>query len=147
MKKKILVMTMALAMAAGVLTGCTKLAPVEDYQADVLEFAPLKQIDVEDDATVIVKEIEKVTGEMEITTPEGKEVKESLEEYVEYVKGIDLSAFAEMSETELEDMQDEIDSICDELVENMDEFKGNAKKAGVAAEEISKIENIGMLGL
>lgn len=147
MKKKILVLGMTLVMAAGALTGCKKLAPKEDYQADIKHLSQLKEINVEADTTTIVTEIGEIAENMEAATEEGQAVKESLKEYVEYTEGIDLTEFATMEEKEVEKMQDQVDAICEELAENMDELKENADRAGVSAEELGTVENIGMLGL
>ena len=147
MKKKYLAMAMALVVAAGMVTGCGDSNSKEEYKADIEELVVLHDVDTNADTGVIMEKLETISEEMEPVTSEGKEFQKSLSEYVEYVNGSVLSNLDSIDEKELEKIQEKTEDICNDIVENMDEFKESARDAGVSDDEISRIENIGILGL
>lgn len=143
MKKKLLTTGLVAVMAMTMLTGC---AEAEDYKKDIEEICSLSEVDTDN---LDVEELQSAVEDMKLTTPEGKDLKEDMVEYVNCVVDVysDISALTNMSEEELNAQQAEIDGLLEDLDKSIEAFEKAAKKAGVTEDELSEMSEAGMLGL
>lgn len=156
MKKRLLLAGLAVIMSMAVFAGCGSSKSEneesyekeeygkEDYKKDLDEFAKMDEVHNKDvtDFEAAFEEIVEALTELDIVTPEGKDVRNAAKEFMKYTGGKvkDLDKLAAMTDEEMDTMQNEMDKLDKQIGSAIDKFKKAAEKAGIDQLEMEDLE-------
>lgn len=137
MKTKILKMGLAVVMSVTLLAGCGGGGNADGYKDDIKAFSALNSVDNTDFDAMS----EAVEG-LNVTTDEGKAIKETLQEVVDIGKqAMDAASNPESIDADtFTKMQEDLTTLTEETQTKLETFLKAAEDAGVKAEDLEGLD-------
>ncbi len=138
MKKRTLVLGMAVVMSMAMITGCG--SNKDDYVNDIEEIAALSELDTDtDDMNAMMDTMKEAIDDLDVSTAEGKDIKKDMADLIDLTSDLvtDLDALADMDEEELEEMQTEMEELQSKIEEDVEAFVEAAEEAGVDEDDLA----------
>lgn len=141
MKKRTLVLGMAVVMSMAMVTGCG--SNKDDYVNDIEEIAALSELDTDtDDMNAMMDTMKEAIDDLDVSTAEGKDIKKDMADLIDLTSDLvaDLDALADMDEEELEEMQTEMEELQSKIEEDVEAFVEAAEEAGVDEDDLADFD-------
>lgn len=142
MKKRAVVLGMAMVMSMAMVTGCG--SSKEDYLNDMEAFTSLSELEVDtDDAEELMEIMTEAVDNLDISTDEGKTIKEDMQELVKMTNNLvsNQDDFANMDDEEVEEIQTEMEEVQERIKEGVELFLEAAEEAGVEEEDLEAFDS------
>lgn len=133
MRKRMTAAAAALTLIFAMLTGCGGTSK-NDYLNDVEEFATLNNADISSDPEEMADDISAALKDLKLKTPEGKAVKEDMEQLIDLLDKITKN----MDDLD-EDIYNDMLEIYENIEKDMEDFVNAAEEAGVDEDDVEAL--------
>lgn len=133
MRKRILATVMALLLSAAMLTGCSGTSR-KDYENDVDAL-----IDIYEDLNNGAISIQDAVEDLEVKTPEGKQIKSDMQEMAEIYEKIN-KYFDRKDYDKIDALEDDLHDLADDTMNHFVDFSDAAEDKDIDEDDLEELE-------